>query len=140
MRGPRLSPAPTARGGAAALEFAAVGSIFFLVVLGIVEVGRVLMDQLQLTYAARVGCRVGIIPGKSNSDITAATVDALTSQGVRGESVTVQVNDGAGDASTAQSGDEITVLVSVPVDKVSWVPFTKYAQGSLAGRYTLRRE
>jgi Flp pilus assembly protein TadG len=131
---------PSARPGAAAVEFALVGSVFFLVVLGTVEVGRALMVQHQLTYAARVGCRVGILPGKSNSDITTATVNALTSQGVSGESVTVQVNDGTGDAANAQSGDEITVLVSIPVGSVTWVPFPRYVSGSLSGQYTLRRE
>ena len=138
---PRPRPRrPSARPGAAAVEFAAVGSIFFVLVMGIVEVGRALMVQHQLTYAARMGCRVGIIPGKSNADITAATIGALNAQGVSGESVSVQVNDGSVDASTAQSGDEITVLVSIPVANVSWVPFPKYVSGSLSGQYTLRHE
>jgi Flp pilus assembly protein TadG len=133
-------PRTASRPGAAALEFAIVGSVFFLVILGLIEIGRVLMVQHELTFAARVGCRTGIITGKSNSDITTATINALTGQGMSGESVTVQINDGTGDAANAKSGDEITVIVSIPVNKVSWVPVAKFTNGNLSGQYTLRRE
>jgi Flp pilus assembly protein TadG len=112
----------------------------FAVVLGVIEVGRGLMAIHLLNNAARAGCRVGVIEGKATSDITTAVNNLLSAQGVNGDGVTVQVNDGSADASTAQAGDEITVVVSIPVSKVSWVPGTSYLQGSLSGQYTLRRE
>jgi Flp pilus assembly protein TadG len=128
------------RRGASTVEFAIVAPILFTVVLGIIEVGRGLMAIHLLNNAARAGCRVGVIEGKSTSDINTAVTNLLTAQGISSEGVTVEVNDGSADASTAQAGDEITVIVSVPVSKVSWVPGTSYLQGSLSGQYTLRRE
>ena len=128
------------RRGAAAVEFAIVAPVLFAVVLGIIEVGRGLMVIHLLNNAARAGCRVGVIEGKATSDITTAVTNVLSAQGVTAEGVTVQVNDGSADASTAQSGDEITVLVSIPASKVTWVPGGSYLRGNLSGQYTLRRE
>jgi hypothetical protein len=54
--------------------------------------------------------------------------------------VTVQVNDATADASTAQSGDEITVIVTIPASSVSWLPGSTYLNLNLYGQYTLRRE
>lgn len=45
------------RRGAAAVEFAIVAPVFFLLALGLVEVGRMVMLQHALTNAAREGCR-----------------------------------------------------------------------------------
>src|SRR5262249_22546771 len=93
-----------------------------------------------LTNAAREGCRVGVVEGRSTSDITNAVVNRLTQQGVTSEGVTVQVNDNTADASSAKMGDEITVKVTVPVANVTWVPGGGFLIPNLAGQYTLRRE
>jgi len=122
------------------VEFAFASSVMFIFVLGLVEVGRALMVQHLLTNAARQGCRVATVPGKANSDITTAVNSALANQGVSGYSTAVQVNDVTANASTANSGDEITVKVSVPVGNISWVPTMRFLSGSLSGQYTLRRE
>jgi Flp pilus assembly protein TadG len=136
----QASARPTARRGAAVLEFALVAPLVFLFVLALIELGRGLMVTHILTKAARQGCRVGIIEGKSTSVITTAVNNALSSVGISGDSVTVQVNDGAADALAANAGDEITVLVMVPVNRITWVPVTNFLSGSLSGQYTLRRE
>jgi Flp pilus assembly protein TadG len=138
--GPLPALRPGRRPGAAALEFAVVGAVFFLVVLGIFELGRLLMVQHLLTNAARQGCRVGVLQGKSTSQSKAEAVNALTAQGIQGETASVEVNDGSADASTAKSGDEITVIVTVPARSVTWVPGASYLPANLTGRYTLRRE
>jgi hypothetical protein len=59
---------------------------------------------------------------------------------VQGASTTVQVNGVVADASTAKSNDDITVIVSAPVDNLTWVPVSKYLHGSISGQYTLRKE
>jgi Flp pilus assembly protein TadG len=135
-------PGRSARAGATSIEFALVGSIFFMLVMGIFEIGRAFMVQHLLTNAARTGCRVGVLQGQSSAQITAAVNNTLSAQGVSGDGVTVQVNDGSTDASAANSGDEITVKVSVPVSSISWIPGTNYIAGSLYlnSQYTLRRE
>jgi Flp pilus assembly protein TadG len=131
---------PSRRGGAAAVEFAIVAPVLFAVVLGIIEIGRGLMVIHLLNSAARAGCRAGVIEGKATSDINTAVTNVLSAQGMTAEGVTVQVNDGSADASTAQAGDEITVIVSIPASKVTWVPGASYLRGTLSGQFTLRRE
>jgi Flp pilus assembly protein TadG len=117
-----------------------VAVFFFTIVLGIFEVGRALMAKHLLTNAARQACRLGVLQGKSSSQISSVAVNALTSQGISGDTVSVQVNDASADASTARSGDEITVIVSIPSSTVAWVPAARYLNATLSGQYTLRRE
>jgi Flp pilus assembly protein TadG len=128
------------RRAATVVEFAVVCPAVFFIILGIIEVGRGLMVIHLLNNASQAGCRVGIIPGKTTDDITTAVTTALTSAGVNGEAVTVEVNDNAANASTANSGDEITVKATVPVSSITWVPITRWLHGTLQGSYTMRRE
>jgi len=138
--GIRRSDASPARPGAATVELAVVAPIFFLFVLGLIEVGRGFMTSHLLTNAARVGCRQGILQNQSTKNITAIVDSVLSSQGISGATTTVQVNGKVADASTAQSTDEITVVVSVPVANITWLPGGQYLKGNISGRYTLRRE
>ncbi len=128
------------RPGATAVEFALVAPVFFLFVLGLIELGRGLMVQTLLANAARAGVRTGIVEGTSTSQITNVVTNVLTSQGISSDTATVEVNDNVADASTAQAGDEITVLISVPVSQITWIPVPKYLSGSLSAQYTMRRE
>jgi Flp pilus assembly protein TadG len=141
---PALSRQPTgthaARRGAALVEFAVVAPVMFMMILAMIELGRGFMVSHLLTNAARRGCRVGVVEGKSNADIVAAVATALNPVGINSDAVTVQVNDNSGDVANAQPGDELTVVVSVPTSSVSWVPFLRYLPSSLSGQYTLRRE
>jgi Flp pilus assembly protein TadG len=128
------------RRGATTVELAVVAPVVFAIVLGIFELGRGLMVIHLLNNAAQVGCRAGIVEGQSTANIKTVVVNTLTSTGVKGDTVTVQVNDGSTDASSAVAGDEITVKVTVPVSSVSWLPATLFLSGSLQGQYTMRRE
>ncbi len=131
---------PPCRRGATVVEFALVTPVFVLFVLGIIEIGRGLMVVSLLNNAARAGCRVGILDGASDSDINSAVTTALQGQNIPGTTVTVQVNGATADASTAASGDRISVTVSVPMTNITWVPGTQFLTGNLSGRCTLRRE
>jgi Flp pilus assembly protein TadG len=122
------------------VEFALVVPVFITIVFGILEVSRALMVQHLLTNAARAGARAGIIEGASNTTINSAVSSALTNMGISGDTVTVEINDNVADASTANPTDEITVLVSVPVSNISWLPVPLFLSGSITGKYTLRRE
>lgn len=130
------------RRGATAVEFALVGSTFFLMVLGIFEMGRVMMVKHLLTNAARHGCRLGTVQGYTNTAIQTAVTNKLTAQGINNATVTVtvNVNDQAGNPSTAASLSEISVKISLPATQVSWLPYSKYALGNLTTIYTGRRE
>jgi Flp pilus assembly protein TadG len=135
-----LPPTASPRRGAAAVEFAVVAPFFFLVVLGLVELGRGLMVQHQLTNAARQGCRAAIIEGKTTNDASTTVSNLLAGLGISGATTNVLVNEQQADASTAVAGDEITVKVSVPAGSVSWVPGANFLFGTITGQSTLRRE
>src|SRR5207247_1171769 len=91
------------RAGINVVEFAVVVPIFFLFVFGIIEIARGFMTQHLLTNAARAGCRLGILNGKTTDDIKTAVNTVLAGQTIGGFAVTVTVNGKAVDASTAAS-------------------------------------
>ena len=128
------------RRAVSSVEFAFVAPIFFLMLLGLIELSRGLMVKHMLLNAARQGCRVGVLEGKGNSDINAAVAAALAPIGIASDTVVVEVNDGVGDALTASADSEVTVIVSVPVSAVTWVPGGKYLSGTLSGQFTMRKE
>jgi Flp pilus assembly protein TadG len=129
-----------ARRAVTSVEFAVIAPVFFVLVLGMIELGRGMMVRHLLANAARQGCRAGIIEGKGNSDITAAVASALSPIGISSETVTVQVNDGSSDALDAPAFNELTVTVSVPVSAVTWLPGGRFLTGNLSAQYTLRKE
>jgi Flp pilus assembly protein TadG len=128
------------RRGAHVVEFALVAPLFFLFVFTLIDIGRAMMVTSLLSSAARVGCRVAVLPGKSNSDIQTSVNQAVSQQGVSGTTLTVLVNGKANDASTAQTKDLITVAVSTPAANVTWLPTTLFVKGTLSGQFSLERE
>jgi Flp pilus assembly protein TadG len=130
------------RRGAAVVEFAFAAPVFFLIVLGMVEVGRACMVNEILTEAARQGCRVGILEGTSSATIQQAAVSYLTAAGINGETAGVMINDAPAntvEAANMPAYTEITVVVSVPASSVTWVP-SWFVTGTLSAQYTMRRE
>ena len=133
-------PSPVRRRGVTAVEFALVAPVFFLFVLGAIEVGRGIMVAHQLTSAARDACRAGVIAGTDDAAIKKVATDALAAQGVTGVTATVKVNGTEANASTARTNDLLTVTVTVPVSEVTWVPGGSFLKGKLGGQFCLRRE
>jgi Flp pilus assembly protein TadG len=128
------------RRGATLVEFVLVAPLFFALTLGIFEMARGLMVEQLVTDAARIGCRVGMVENRSTQAITTAVDGFLPGAGITGYTTTVQVNEAVTDAVNAQAGDEITVTVSVPTNKISWVPGLLMLQGTISGQFTLRRD
>ena len=58
------------RRGVAAVEFALVAPLFFTLILGIIEFGRMMMVQEILVNAAREGARAAILPGETDAQVT----------------------------------------------------------------------
>jgi Flp pilus assembly protein TadG len=124
------------RQGAAAVEFALVAPIFFLMILGMMEVGRAIMVKQIVTNAAREGARVAVIDGSTVSTTVTKVQAYLTNAGM--PSVTPTVTP---DPTTAADGDPITVTVSIPYSSVSWLPVSRYFSGSsLSATVVMRRE
>ena len=129
------------RVGAHLVEFAFVIPVFFIFIFGLIEIGRGLMVGSLVTNASRAGCRVGILPGKSNSDVTAAVNSLLNAQGVSDYTTTISVNgDATKNVSSASSQDTIKVIVSVPANKVTWLPSALYLNGTISGQFSLPHE
>lgn len=129
------------RTGAHMVEFAIVAPLFFLFVFTMIDIGRALMVNSLLTNAARAGCRTGTLPGKANSDVNAAVSQSLSSVGVLGQTVTIQVNGkGSTDVSKANTKDLVSVSVSVPAGNVSWLPMAWFVGGNLSGQFVLEHE
>jgi Flp pilus assembly protein TadG len=141
MRLHRVAGARTRfRKAAAAVEFAVVSPLLFTAVLGIIEFGRAMMVLELLNNAARAGCRTGVLSGSDNSAVSSSVTTALSGSGIS-TTPTVQVNGTTANASTAQTGDTVTVSVSVSADTVSWLPVTHFLTGkTLTGTVTMRRE
>jgi Flp pilus assembly protein TadG len=133
---------PLRRRGATLVEFAVVAPVLFFIVFGIIELSRTFMVKELLTEAARRGARAAIVEGATTSQIQTAAQNCLTTIGISGDQVSISVNDaplGSVDPSTAAAGAEMTVVVSVPVSKVCWLPSPIFVSGTISGQFTLRR-
>lgn len=129
------------RSGAALVEFALVAPLLLLVMLGMIEVGRGIMVTEILGHAARIGARTGAISTGTTSSVTSAVNDMMTGASLTGYTLQVKVNGVVSDLSTAKTGDEITVTVSIPYANVTWVGNPRFLSGkSLKGQCTMRRE
>jgi hypothetical protein len=99
-----------------------------------------LIDTIVLNVAALRGCRTAVVEGNTDTNVTSTVKTALDNAGISGQNVTVQVNNATANCSTANAGDEVTVIVSVPVSKVTWVPTGSFLSGNLSAQYTLLKE
>jgi hypothetical protein len=110
------------------------------VILPTFEFGRGLMVAESVTNAARGGCRVGVLPGNSNSTVISTINTSLSDQGVTGATTSITVNGASTDVGTAIAGDTIKVIVSVPINSNSWIP-ARFLDGlSISGSQTMRKE
>ncbi len=125
------------RKAAAVVEFAVVAPVFFLLIFGMIEYGRMVMVQQILTNAAREGARVGILDNSSATDVDAAVNQYLTPANIHGATITPN----PANPSSAALGAPVSVTVSVPFAKVSWLPSPLYLGGkTLTFTATMRRE
>lgn len=124
------------RRGVATVEFAIVAPLFFLLVLGSIELGRALMVQQVLTNASRVGARDAVTLSGTSSSAVAAATSFAGGASVGGVQVTVSPNP-----STASAGDMITVTVNVPYNNVTWIPSPWFMNGKvLTATSVMRKE
>ena len=137
------------RRGAALVEMALVLPIFLMVVLGIVEFGRAMMVSQLVTNAAREGARLAIVGGSTNSDVQNAINSFLAESvnvGSGDVTTTITITPASGNPNpnnqiaSSNTRDLISVRVSVPFSKVSFIPGDFLEGKSLVGRASMRRE
>lgn len=125
------------RRGTSVVEFAVVAPVFFLLVFGMIEYGRMIMVQQVLTNASREGARRAVLDGASTSEVTTTVQNFLSSSTVQGATVAVNPSP----PTSAAYGEPVTVTVSIPFREVSWLPSPMYLGGTqLRAVTTMRRE
>jgi Flp pilus assembly protein TadG len=128
------------RRGAAAVEFAIVGSVFVIIVFGMIEIGRVLMVQQILTNASREGARIAILdsPTPTATQVSSTVTTYLQNMGISGATVTINPTE----PTTAAYGAPVTVTVQVPFSNVSWLPSFMFvrANAKVKASAVMRRE
>jgi len=108
------------RRGAAAVEFAFVAPVFFILVFGMIEFGRMVMVQQVLTNASREGARKAVLDGSTTADVQNTVVTNMADANITIDNTNITINPT--NPATANYGDPITVTVSVPFSQVSWLP------------------
>lgn len=125
------------RRGAAVVEFAVTAPVLFLLFFGMMEMGRALMVKHLLSNAARDGARSAILEGATTEDVKETVLNYLSNSTVPGASVSVSPTP----LSSAQGGQPVTVTVSIPFNKVTWLPTPKYlGDVTLKETVVMRRE
>ena len=131
------------RRGAAMLELAIVLPILIMLLLGIIEMGRVMMLNNVATNAVREASRRAIRPGMTNAEVLATVHGYLDAGGVSEKGRVVDVRNSAGasvDLSTIKSHQEVSIEVSLPYSSNTW-GFTKImGANNLVAKSKMRRE
>lgn len=131
------SKAGETRRAVAVVEFALVAPVFFLLILGMIEFGRMVMVQQVITNASREGARRAVVDGVTTSQVLAVVEDYLAGGSISGASVTVNPDP----IDSAGFGEPVTVTVVVPFRQVSWLPTPMFlGDTTLRARTTMRRE
>ncbi len=109
------------RTGAAAVEFAIVAPIFFLLVMASLEFGRLNVIRHTADQAAYEAARNAMVPGATVGEATQTANSMLAIAGARGATVTVNPTV------LGPDDDEITVTIDVPMNQNGWITpkFTK---------------
>ena len=135
--GPRIH-SRSRRRGAAVVEFAVVAPIFFAMVFGMLEFGRMVMVHQLLVGAAREGARQAVVDGTTAADAEQKVRDYLTAASIDGQEAQVTVTP---DPATADTGVAVTVETAIAFEQVSWLPAPFFLrQVNLNAASTMRHE
>jgi Flp pilus assembly protein TadG len=107
------------RRGLAIIEAAVVLPLVLLFVLGVLEYGWLFWKAADINNACRQGSRVGSRGGATATDVTDAVLAALTNAGLEASGYTVTI--APLDPETLDSGEALTVTVSVPYANIALV-------------------
>ncbi|MBI3949402.1 MAG: pilus assembly protein [Acidobacteria bacterium] len=100
--------------GQALVETALILPLLMLMLVGIIEFGRLLFTQHAVTNAAREGGRVAILPNKAESDVVGAVASVLQRSGLDATKATTSVSGVWG-----STGSPTNVTVTYPYRSVA---------------------
>ncbi|RIK83545.1 MAG: transporter [Planctomycetota bacterium] len=131
---PRPRPAAPARHGAAAVEFAIVAPIFFLLVMGSLEFARLNVIRHTADQAAYEAARHAMVPGATAAEARSKANSLMRIVGARGTTVTINPTPITPDVK------EITVSVDVPMNQNGWITPKFTSTTTIRGTSRLRTE
>jgi Flp pilus assembly protein TadG len=122
------------------VEMAFVLPVLVLLVFGLIECSRLGMVTQILNTAAREACRVAVIDGNTNADVTARLNQVLSTSAISGATVTQTPTD----CTTVHSSDTpntVQVSLTIPFRKVTWLgtPFL-FQSVNVTGSATMSSE
>ena len=138
----RTARSPSRR-GAAMVEFAIVLPMLLLMILGIIEMGRVMMLNQITTNACREASRRAIIPGMTSIHVRGVVNQYLDAGGISDAGRVVTLLDKDGNETTVeaiQSHGTVTVEVQIPYAENTWGFTAITGSKLLVSRSTMRRE
>lgn len=120
----RWTAAARARRGTSVVEFAVIAPVFFLLVFGIIEFGRLMMVRQAMTNAAREAGRKASLA----TTLNAADVDLAARNFMKcvmdnaSDAAKVRITTTPASLSNITSGTPVTVAVAVNFADVGWLP------------------
>jgi Flp pilus assembly protein TadG len=125
--------------GMALVELSLVLMILVLLTFGVMEYGWMFFQIQQVTNAARAGAREAILPDTSNAAVQAVVDGVMTDSGLGATGYGVSIS--AGDVSTLNRGDAVTVAVAVPYGNIELLGMSIFpAPGELNASVTMAKE
>ncbi len=129
--------------GVAMMELAIVLPILLLLLVGILELGRVVMINQIATNAVREASRVAIVPGSTDATVLSICNTYLDRGGISSTGRSVQILNSGGSPSSLtsiRSKETITVRAIIPFSENTW-GFSQILGGrSFTSASTMRRE
>ena len=118
------------RRGAAIVEFAVVAPLLFALVIGIVEVGRLVMVSQLATNGSREAARYAVQADATPAAVRAYTESYMAAAGIPADAlngITLEQQSGGGwvdvtSLSGVAMGTPVRATLSINFDRVSWLP------------------
>lgn len=126
---------PRRQRGAAAVEFAIIATVFLMLLIGTMEMGRVLFYWNTATELTRMGVRIAVVCSATDSARVAARIASFYPL-IPANHVQVDYVDGAGGGAVT----EVTVRVTAGVPIAIYIPFVSLSLSLPEFRSTLPRE
>ncbi len=130
-----IAPSKKRQRGVTAIEFALVATAFFILLIGIMEMGRVLFYWNTAAEVTRLGARTAVVCDKNDADIKARMVALFPTLSTDDISVIYQP-----DGCTASNCELITVSVAAGTPIDTFIPFVPLSLTMPAFTTTLTRE
>ena len=127
----------SSRRGAAAVEFALVAPIIFIMIFASIEFARAIMAIDGMEESVREGCRLSVLDDTTTQEIEDMVEQRMNLIGISSYTLTITPDP----PSTACQWDPVTVMVSTPFSNVSLLPAPRFIGNiTLNASCTLPRE